>query len=252
MAATRTDLTDALKDGERGALGGIKRQRGRQELVVAEIALAFALLTGAGLALGAGMRLTQRFRRVRPPGTVPLQIPLPDSRSSGDRADTSRDRATRAVPPFRVSSAPRSRSSCCLRWSPAASFVVERDPIPDAARRPRTGYRAISADLFDTLRIAILSGRAFSSIDREGGRPVAIVSVSLAQRSFPGPDAVGRRVRLGGSQAESLPIVGVAGDVRMFNWWDGEDSVAVYVPLRQAPVGGLAYAVVRTSGDRSR
>jgi putative ABC transport system permease protein len=251
MAATRTDLTDALKDGERGALGGIRRQRGRRALVVAEIALALALLTGAGLTLAAGMRLTNDSGGFDPQGLLTLQVPLPESKYSEDGAR--REVATELLARFAgipgVERAALSNILPASGWSPASSFVVEHDPIPDAARRQRTGYRAISADFFDTLRIPILSGRAFSSIDREGGRPVAIVSVSLAQRYFPGQDPVGRRVRLDSSQAEWLHIVGVAGDVRMFNWWDGEDSLAVYVPLRQAPVGGLAYAVVRTSGD---
>jgi len=101
-----------------------------------------------------------------------------------------------------------------LRSEVRSSFVVEHDPIQDAALRPRAGYRAISPDVFETLRIPILSGRPFSSIDREGGRPVAIVSASLAQRYFAGQDPVSRRVRLDGSRAQWLDIVGVAASAR--------------------------------------
>ena len=251
VAATRTDLTDALKESERGAPGGIRRQRGRRALVVAEIALALALLIAAGLTLAAGIRLTSDRGGFDPQGLLTVQIPLPESKYSEDGAR--REFATELLARFRaipgVERAAISNILPASGWSPASSFVVEHDPIVDAARRPRTGFRAISPEFFDTLRIPILSGRAFTSIDREGGRPVAIVSASLAQRYFAGQDPVGKRVRLDGSNAEWLHIVGVAGNVRMFNWWDGEDSLAVYVPLRQVPVGGLAYAVLRTSGD---
>ena len=251
MAATRTDLTHALKDGERGAPGGITRQRGRRALVVAEIALALALLIGAGLTLAAGIRLTNDSGGFDPQGLLTLQIPLPESKYSED--GVRREFATELLARFSaipgVERAALSNILPASGWSPATSFVVEHEPIVDVARRPQAGYRAISSGFFETLRIPILSGRGFSSIDREGGRPVAIVSASLAQRYFAGQDPVGKRLRLDGSQAEWLHIVGVAGDVRMFNWWDGEDAPAVYVPLRQAPVGGLAYAVLRTSGD---
>jgi putative ABC transport system permease protein len=251
IAATRTDLTDALKDGERGAAGGVRRQRGRRALVVAEIALALALLIGAGLTLAAGIRLTNDTGGFDPQALLTLQIPLPESKYSED--GIRREFATALLARFGalpgVERAALSNILPASGWSPASSFVVEHDPIEDAARRPRTGYRAISPGFFDTLRIPILSGRAFADIDREGGRPVAIVSASLAQRYFAGQDPLGKRLRLDGAQAGWLHIVGVAGDVRMFNWWDGEDSLAVYVPLRQAPVGGLAYAVLRTSGD---
>jgi putative ABC transport system permease protein len=44
-------------------------------------------------------------------------------------------------------------------------------------------------------------------------------------------------------------VVGIAGDVSMYNWWDGIDYSAVYRPLRQAPTGSGAQIVVRTRDD---
>jgi hypothetical protein len=98
------------------------------------------------------------------------------------------------------------------------------------------------------MRIPILQGRAFSIFDREGAEPVAIISASMAERFWPGQDPVGKRVRPADSR-EWLKIVGVAGDVRMYNWWDGEDQAVMYLPLRQAPPAGNVQAVVRTRGD---
>jgi putative ABC transport system permease protein len=112
----------------------------------------------------------------------------------------------------------------------------------------RTGIRSVSAGYFETMRIPVVRGRRFSSGDREGTLAVAIVSATLAERCWPGQDPTGKRLRLEGADSEWLTVVGVVGDVRMYNWWDGEDFSVVYVPLPQAPPGGLVYAAVR-AGD---
>jgi putative ABC transport system permease protein len=251
ITATRPDVTDALREGDRGSVGSARRQRWRQALVVAEIALALALLIAAGLTLDGGMRLVDQPGGFDAQGLLTLQIPLPDSkyRAPESRREFASDLTARieAIPQAqRVALANILPAS---GWSPARSLVVDHDPEPDPSRRPRAGYRSVSPEYFDALGVPILNGRTFSSLDREGGRPVAIISASLAGRFWPGQDPVGRRLRLEGSESEWLHIVGVAGDVKMYNWWDGEDPLAVYVPFRQAPPGGLLYAAIRTHGD---
>jgi putative ABC transport system permease protein len=252
LAATRTALTDALREGDR-ATGGVRRQRTRQMLVVGEIALALALLIAAGLTVNGGRQLANDPGGFDPRGLLTLQIPLPDGRY-GD-AGVRREFADALI--ARLESVPTVQRAALANilpasgWSPASSFVVEHDPDPEPARRPRAGYRAVSARFFETMRVPILKGRPFSTIDREDSQAVTIVSASLAERFWPGQNPVGRRLRLDGSRHGWLQIVGVAGDLRMYNWWDGEDALAVYVPLRQAPPEGLAYATIRAHGDPS-
>jgi putative ABC transport system permease protein len=251
VAASRAELTDVLREGDRGATGGIRRQRGRQALVVGEIALALALLIAAGLTLAGGVRLSNDPGGFDTNGLMTLQVPLPDSKYG--EAAARREFAAALLARFEatpgVQHAALANILPASGWSPVKAFVAEHDPIPEGGRRPQTGYRAVSTHFFDALRVPILRGRTFSAIDREGSQPVAIVSESLAERFWPGQDPVGRRLRLDGSSGEWLHIVGVSGNVRMYNWWDGEDSLAVYVPLRQAPPGGLLYAVIRAHGD---
>jgi predicted lysophospholipase L1 biosynthesis ABC-type transport system permease subunit len=80
---------------------------------------------------------------------------------------------------------------------------------------------------------------------------VAIVSTSLAARFWSGSDPIGRRVQVGDSPGDWLIIVGVARDVTMYNWWDGIDFSAIYVPLEQAPPVNVLSAAVRTRTDGS-
>jgi hypothetical protein len=123
--------------------------------------------------------------------------------------------------------------------------------VDDPARRPKTVFNSVSQHYFETLGISIVRGRPFAASDREDSQHVAIVSATLARRFWPGGEAIGRRVKVGDSASGWLTIVGVAADVTMYNWWDGSDRSAVYVPLRQAPPSGTFAAVARTHGDPS-
>jgi putative ABC transport system permease protein len=153
----------------------------------------------------------------------------------------------RAVPG--VESAALSNILPASGFSPAGSFVTELDQRPDAAHRPRAGFRAVSIMYFDSLRIPIVRGRSFSAADREGSQQVAIVSASQAALLWPGRDPIGQRLALDEAVAGWVTVVGVAGDVSMYNWWDGIDLTAIYVPFRQAPPRGALQVVMRTRGD---
>jgi putative ABC transport system permease protein len=92
---------------------------------------------------------------------------------------------------------------------------------------PRAKWRTISPGFFAALGVPILQGRDFNDLDTNSAEPVAIISQTLAQRMFPGQDAVGRHVYwtdpvfqfIAGSDAEKSRfmaphrIIGVAADV---------------------------------------
>jgi putative ABC transport system permease protein len=250
LAATGSSLIESLKDGERGG-GGIRRQRGRQALVVIEIAASLAILISAGLTVAGGVRLVNQPGGFDANGLLTLQVPLPDSKygEPNTRRTFASDFLTRVEAIPTVEGAALASVLPASGWNPSTSFEVEHQPVPDAARRPRTGIRSVSAGYFETMRVPLVRGRRISTADREGTQPVAVVSATLAERYWPGQDPTGRRLRLEGADSEWLTVIGVVGDVRMYNWWDGEDFAVVYVPLRQAPPAGLVYAAVRTAGD---
>jgi putative ABC transport system permease protein len=77
-AAFRTRLADDLKESDRGAVGGRKRQRARQALVVTEIACALTLLVAAGLSVTAGARMVKQPGGFESANLLRMDIPLPE------------------------------------------------------------------------------------------------------------------------------------------------------------------------------
>ena len=129
-------------------------------------------------------------------------------------------------------------------FGPGLQFAAEGHPtIP--GEDPRAQFRSVSPGFFASLGVPIISGRDFDASDRLGSEQVVIISQSLAQRMFPGQDAVNRHVTwtdpvvkfIPGFTAEPTRIVGVAADV------DDEHIVpgpifAIYHPFEQLMLGG--------------
>lgn len=248
LAASRTAPGEALKSGGRSLAGGRSRQRGRRALVVIEIALALALLVTSALIVAGGRRLVSQPGGFDSERLLAVDVRLP--KHDYGEPESKRNLATRLLdvvaPLPAVESVALTSILPASGWNPTSAFVLENEPERELAQRPKAGYRIVSTGYFDTMRIP-LRGRAFSDADREGSMPVAIISATMAKRFWPGQNPVGRRVRMERFGDAWLTIVGVAGDTRMFNWWDGEENLsALYVPVRQQPFGGVMQLAVRT------
>jgi putative ABC transport system permease protein len=79
-------------------------------------------------------------------------------------------------------------------------------------RTHEADFQAVSPWYFRTVGMALLSGRALTAADRDGGELVAVVNTEFARRFLGGADPLGRRVRRGG--APWLTIVGLVNDIR--------------------------------------
>ncbi|HVR72013.1 MAG TPA: ABC transporter permease [Vicinamibacteria bacterium] len=229
LQASRLDLASALRDG-RAEEGGT-RARARRALVVGQIALSMVLLVAAGLFV----RTLQRAR-VLDPGfgldgvtTARLDLTLLARDETHGRAFY--DRLLE-----RLLSLPGAQSASLTTWIPlrslapptAAVHAQAEPPLPAAGLN--VPVSAVTPAYFETMRIPLLAGRAFSTADGPSSRPVAVISEALARRLWPGAEAAGRRLRHGSVERE---VVGVARDVKMRRLTE-ETSPHLYVPLAQA------------------
>ena len=241
-----------------GAIVGRGMQHGRVRdiLVVGELALSLALLSGAGLLIRSFVHL----QRVDPGFdsrnllTMPLVLssrryPTTEGmRSFYDRALEN----VRALPGVRgadfVTRLPLGGSEL------GRQFQVEgRDPKSSQAGGD-ANLQFITPGYLRTMGIALTQGRQFTAADNQDSLPVVIINQALARRFFPNENPIGKRLithppargrlALG---AETREIVGVCRSVKVFGL-ESESMPETYVPLAQYPWNS-EYLVVRSSSS---
>jgi putative ABC transport system permease protein len=253
------NVQSTLKEGGRGSAGDRSSHAIRRMLVVAEVALALTLLTGAGL-------LIKSFARLQgvDPGFVPehlltFNLALPDSRYA-ERAQRIAlfDRvlpAIRAVPGVR-SVGLTSVMPFGGGWT-TGSFEIEGYQVPENQPGPWGDIRIVSPDFFETLRIPVMRGRVLSEQDRESSPNVAVIDDEFVRRYYPKENPIGKRFTFGPPDSaadttarEWIEIVGVVGHTK-HEGLDAEARLQLYLPVAQVPRQLMAVAV-RTAGDPER
>jgi len=245
-------LSDALRERGRSALGGPRARLTRHVLVVAEMALAVLLLTGAGLLIRSFVRLMHVDPGFRVDHGIVFRIGLPDQRYPDDPARRAFfDRATAAI-----GATPGVEGVGVVFFVPPTaptfnlSFQVSGRPPVQPADQPTMEIRIADAAYFRLMGIPIRRGRPFGDGDRAGTTPVALITESAARQYFPGEDPIGKRIDIGwkrDKQTVGGEVVGIVADVKSF----GIDKAAppqLYLPLAQVPESSMAF-VVRTTVD---
>jgi putative ABC transport system permease protein len=240
---------EVLRGAGRGAVGGGARDRLRPALVVAEVALSFVLLVGAGLLLRSFDRLLAVDKGFASERVLTFTINLPSARYP---------EAPQRLAFFRrllegVRGVPGVRDASLVSDLPLAGGTNGGVGIPGRAfppgAEPIANKRIVGADFFTVLGIPVAAGRAFTAADGPGAPQVALVNQAFARRHFPNESPVGKRIDFGWETTGTQEIVGVVADIRE-GALDAPPEPTVYVPLGQRSNGeSSAYVVVRTRGE---
>jgi putative ABC transport system permease protein len=225
-----------LRSGARVGSGTTRVRRVRQGLVAGQIALALLVLVGAGLLLRSLANLQRVDMGFATGNLVIGSMALPPE-APGDREATMQllERAVervRALPGVGAATLVTARPFAGMGgWD--APFTGEGQASEAQGSNPILNFELAGADHFATLGIPIVRGRAFTEQDREGAAPVAIVSETVAGRTWPGEDPIGRRIKLGGpdSPMEWHTVVGVVREIRYRELVEPRPSL--YLPVRQ-------------------
>ena len=250
LASGKADLTESLKEGGRGSTSGRRHNRLRNALVIAEVALALVLLTGAGLLLKSFVRLQNVNPGFNPRNVLIAEISLPALRYPDKAAQTNffaeLDRRVASLPG--VSHAGLTIILPMSGINSDSSFMIDGRPVDDAHPGPDEEIRLVSPDYFRTLEMPLLKGRFFNSADKFDAPPVVIINRALAQRYWPKEEALGKRMQLPTREGPVWAnIVGIVGDLH-HRGLDQPVKPEFYVPLLQAPYPSVILAV-RSSQD---
>lgn len=251
------DVNGALRRASRTMTGGRRDGWVRRGFVILQIGGATVLLVCMGLVA----RGFARLERVDPGFTsghaLSVQLSLPPARYA------SRDAVLELYDALRVRFAATNgvRSVGVVSLLPLSGLLNTIDiafpdrPAPPPDEVPQAHFRIASDGYFAAAGAGLIDGREFADRDNARGKPVAVVSRTLAERHWPGQRAVGRYMQI--PQFPGSPrfeIVGLVRDVKQFTVEDAS-TADLYIPLAQMPASQAAsmaarmYWVIRTDRD---
>src|SRR5688572_3396659 len=213
LQASRLNLTEELKEGDRGSAG--TRHRLRNVLVVSEVALTLTLLVGAGL-------LIQSFRRVLQvdPGfkaenllTMQVSVNSPDGHQVASFFQQLQENVRRlpGVKSVAVS------NGLPLGGANHPTFIVLGRPLPEKGKESHAIRYTVSAGYFETMGIELIKGRVFEPPDKPDTPLVMVIDEALAQQHFSNEDPIGKRIAQSTSGTPSYEIVGVVRHVEQYS-----------------------------------
>jgi putative ABC transport system permease protein len=226
--ASKTDVTEVLKQGGRGS-AGVQRPWLRNGLVVMEIGLAVTLLMCAGLMLNTVRRLQASALGFDPGGIVTMRLDMSGERyaPSAPKRDIDMRYVEPAVNQFYEQLLEELRGN---GWAKEAVLAAGLPMAPSGGASGslrisgRTDETPLSALLncvtegyFSLLRIPVVKGRAIGAQDRAGTQWVAVINEALAVRYFGGEDPIGKYLTVATTEEEQpRMIVGVVANHKRF------------------------------------
>jgi putative ABC transport system permease protein len=245
------NLTTALKEGGQATASGA-RQRLRAALVVAQVALSFMLLVGAGLMMRSFLKLQQVSPGFDPERVVVMR--LSPNWSKYNTNEQYRNFALRILD--RVKPLPGVLMAAIANNYPLnpqgiargpfnRNFIIEGRPVAESELAPQADFRVVSPDYLQTLRQPLVKGRFFTDADDDKAAPVVVINQTLARHRWGNDDPVGRRISFNRGETW-LTVAGVIGDSRNYGL-NSEAIDEIYAPVAQT--GGGGFLLVRTAAD---
>ena len=255
---TRTNTSQALKQGLGRTDSDSSGNRTRSALVVIEVALSLILLIGAGLMV----RSFENLRQVSPgfesqgvlTATAAIsrdKFPQPALESNFVREVLERVRAL----PGTVTAGAVDDIPLGMNGS-HQPIAIEGRPVVPMSEQPEVDVSIITPGYTSALRIPVLRGRDFDDTDTSGRPATILISQSLARQFWPNEDPIGKHITLTFFPGIAREIVGVVGDVKADGLDQTRPAAALYLPLDQiTPPAGERWGsfpmtfVVRTKAN---
>ncbi|MBI2515283.1 MAG: ABC transporter permease [Opitutae bacterium] len=249
-SAAKGDAAAALKEaGARGSAGR-RTQLMRAGLVVTEIALAVMLLSTAGLLVRSFEKLQQENPGFSSGGVITARLSLPTAKYDKPEKRIAFAQATlerlRALPGVRAAG-----MTDVLPFTGNNSMSSYSSPdvvVPAGAPAPHGQVRVVDPGYFKAMGLTLLRGRYFTEADNATGQKVVVIDRVLADKYWPGQDAIGKRIDRGSDAPNYRVVVGIVAPIKFQNLEENVQKETLYYPFAQDPRTNLVL-VVKTGGD---
>ena len=247
LHAGHGQLGSALREGERNTGAGGRLGRVRGVLVAVEVSASLALLIGAGLLLRSFGQVLGTNRGFQTADRTLAEVALPNGYTP-DQVGHFLTTITQ-----RLEGHPGVTSVAAVSMRPlrgvgtGMGFGAADKPEPSAAEVPWASWRIVTSGYFRTLGVPLLRGRDFTTADVIARPWRVIISKRIADRLWPGEEAVGRTLVLWKGQSNNpAEIIGVAADMRD---WDlaADPSYGVYFPYYGAGASTIYFVIHGTA-----
>ena len=262
LQLARVSLSDVLREEGRSGTAGRTSKAVRRSLVVAQVALAFVLLIGAGLLLASFQRLLGVDPGFVAEGVLTGRLNPLETRYKEDadlRAYTDRVLTRiRALPGVEAAGA---SSYLPFSWDSNSTVIIPEGYAPKPGESVVSPNQLqVSPGYFEAMKMRMKSGRFFSASDTADAPRALIVDENLAKRFWPDQDPVGKRVykpdspediARPGPKVTWMTVVGVVGAIKMKGLVEAGETAragAFYEVMAQSPSRGIGLAI-RANGD---
>lgn len=247
LQASRSAAAEALKaeSGHRTTTGTSIRRLHRL-LIVAEVSLALVLLAGAGLLMRSFLRVISIDPGFRTDRILTMRVGLPRSKYSRPEqiAGFYRDALARVRALPGVEAAGAVTALPLENAGSSGTTTLDTRAVPPDQATPEADWRIVTPGYFEAMGIRLVRGRYFDDRDVRESPRVAVVDETMAHTYWPGEDAIGKRLKMGGMRSTNpwMTIVGVVGHVR-YRTLEARSRVQVYWAQAQSPGGSSSMAL---------
>ena len=230
LQAGKVDLAIGMKAEAGGVVGGSGKGWLRSGLVLAQVALSFLLLVGAGLVLKSLQGMQNTSPGFSTKGVLTTSV---DMVGAGYNAQRIRDFQQRLID--RVQALSGVQSAAWARVTPfsyrgySSARIAVDGYLTEPEERPNVEYNEVGPTYLASMGIPLISGREFTPADNETALPVAIVNEAMVKQFWLGQDPVGKRLQVNGRW---LQVIGVARNSKYATLLETSKPF-FYVPVRQ-------------------
>ena len=231
------------------ARGGPSEARGFSSFLVVQTALSVVLLICAALLSGSMSKILSSDHGFDEEGVLTFRLQLTDEYSRPAELNPLYARIVReleAIPGIKTAAVYNDLPGLPPRWQTDIAPEVDGRLLTTLpGEEINVDWRIVSPAYFETMGIAVRSGRTFTDDEAERGAPVMLVDEGLARRFWPDGDALGDHIRY--DSPTSIEIIGIVNDVRVYGV-EETGRITIYTPFGRFPFLGAVGVAIRADG----